>query len=323
VSSSAGEGWGWSSLADGRPASAEWSHSGIAVHAGILYWADPAGGALVAHDPDTGISRTIPVPLLEIHGITPAPGPGPARLWLADPGFKARPPAYEPEVADGRVGLFDVGTGAFAELPVPAGRAEYRDAAWRPTAVAVDADGSTVVVADGYGASLVHVFVAGERRLTLDGTEGGLRFACPHGVAIVPSPRGELLVVADRGNHRLVVHDLDGAFVCDIRDDAMRSPSGLAPRGGSVVVTDLDGAVLQADVGTGAVAVLVGAAVAEHGAGWPNAERGGALVRPPLRAGVLNSPHGVAVLPDGSICLTEWVIGGRQVRLAPPAPGRG
>ncbi len=59
----------------------------------------------------------------------------------------------------------------------------------------------------------------------------------------------------------------------------------------------------------------------EHGDSevWPNAlDDLGNTIRPPdLHSGHFNSPHGVATDAAGSIYVTEWLIGGRLVRLVP------
>lgn len=50
--------------------------------------------------------------------------------------------------------------------------------------------------------------------------------------------------------------------------------------------------------------------------GWPNAlDASGAVVRPPLVEGAFSTPHLVAVDQAGDIYVTEWLIGGRLVKL--------
>ena len=50
--------------------------------------------------------------------------------------------------------------------------------------------------------------------------------------------------------------------------------------------------------------------------GWPNArDAAGDLVRPELAPGRFNSPHTIAADGDGNLYVTEWVIGGRLVKL--------
>ncbi|RZQ61451.1 hypothetical protein [Amycolatopsis suaedae] len=314
----------WQILTPGTPRSPEWSHSGIAVDpAGTVYWADPAGGAILTRHP-AGRPGRIEVPLLEIHGITHEHRAGREALWLADPGFKMRPPRYEPEVRDGTAGRFDLATREFRPLPQP-GLPAYAGQPWRPTAVAIA--GELVVVADGYGAGLVHFFDRSGHLLTLDGSETGTGFRCPHDLTVLGHGGREHLVVADRGNRRLVSYGLDGAYRHSLTHPSLRSPTGLAVLGETLVVTDLDGALLAVDLDGGRVEEIVAFPAGAKQPGWPNLERPGATVRPELTVGTLNSPHGVAAGPDGSLYLTEWVIGGREIRLTPahdrhPTPDR-
>ncbi|WP_147268299.1 NHL repeat-containing protein [Spongiactinospora rosea] len=304
----------WDTLPPGVPGSLEWSHSGIALDSeGNLYWAHPGGGALLVRRAPDGDVERIEVPLLEIHGITYDPSGGGA-LWLADPGFKARPPDYDFEARQGCAGRFDLATREFTALRPPSHPA-YAGDSWRPTSIAIN--GPAVYVADGYGASLVHIYGERGHEKTIDGTESGKAFACPHGVAIAESERGPELVVADRVNRRLMTFGPDGDHRGSFTDARLRAPSCLAVRGGELIVTDLDGALTAVDLERGALRHIIPFPAAGKREGWPNDRRGDTLKRPELVAGTLNSPHGVTVGPDGSIYLTEYVIGGREVRLTP------
>jgi len=78
--------------------------------------------------------------------------------------------------------------------------------------------------------------------------------------------------------------------------------------GGDLLVSDLDGRIRS---------LVDASSYGQRVEPWPNRVVDGELARPELRTGVLHSPHGVAVAQDRSIVLTEWLIGGRQVRLRP------
>ncbi len=279
-----------------------------------MYWADPAGGAVLVQAPGGDVGR-VEVSLLEVHGITYDGRGGREVLWLADPGFKMRPPRYEPEGRAGAAGCFDLATREFRPL-TPPDLPAYAGDSWRPTAVAVSGD--TVVVADGYGASLVHYFRGSEYLLTLNGSDTGTDFQCPHDIAILDDQR---LVVADRGNHRLVSFRLDGTYLGTFTDPLVRSPAGLAVRDGRLIVADVERAVLAVDLDGERVEEIVAYPGVPKQPGWPNLDRGGETVRPDLAVGVLNSPHSVAVGVDGSVYVTEFVIGGREIRLVPAGPG--
>lgn len=337
--------WEWTDLWPAGAGSDEWAHSGIEVlPAGRAVFCAPEGGRLIVADAEVGTCVAVAVALPEVHGISRRPGAAAGlgadaptgsatrertMLWLADPGAKACPAlGYDESVHPGRAVLVDIDAalvagsdeecthataGIVAELAQPDLPA-YLGARWRPTSVVED-DSGAVWVADGYGESLVHRFDSdGKLTLTLDGAEG-VRFDCPHGLVV--DRRGETheLLVADRGNRRIVAFNLDGTVSRVISSKALTSPSCLAQRGDTVVITDLYGGLLELDPHNEVSRLTLPPAPAVRNAPWPNAFVDDELVQPVLTPGVLNSPHGVAVDDDGSIYVTEWVIGGAQWRL--------
>lgn len=303
----------WTLLWEEGTSSPEWSHSGIAVlDDGRVVFSQPGGGGLVLLGPD-GTTERVPVPAQHLHGITVARTRAGETLWLADPGYA---PEDHPEgrSLDGQVLRWQFATGELSVFPQPR-IPSYRERPWRPTSIATTADG--VWVADGYGADLVHGFLAGGH-LVLHGSPDRA-FRCPHGIAIDTRPPVAELVVADRRNRRLVFFGLDGRYSREIVDDAMTSPSSIAVRGQDLIVTELDGALLR--VGSDdRVTVIVGDSPKTDRPGWPNVVGPAGPERPRVALGRLNSPHGVAVDDTGDIYLTEWMIGGRQLRLRLPAP---
>ncbi|WP_061963124.1 hypothetical protein [Demequina aurantiaca] len=312
--------WEWTDLWPDGAGSDEWAHSGIEVLAdGRAVFCAPEGGRLIVADAEAGTAQSVAVALPEVHGISLRPGSG-TMLWLADPGAKARPGlGYDESIHPGRAVLIDLGSrdhdaaSIVAELSQPE-LPDYEDARWRPTSVVED-DSGAVWVADGYGESLVHRFDAdGTLTLTLRGAEG-VPLDCPHGLVVDRRRESPEILVADRGNRRIVAFGIDGSVSRVIASDLLTSPSCLAQRGTTVVVTDLHGGLLEVGPDDEVARLTDPPAPTTRSAPWPNVLVDGALVRPTLTPGVLNSPHGVAVDATGDIFLTEWLIGGAQWRL--------
>jgi len=312
----------WKYLVPDTAADPGWSHSGIAVtDSGVVIFAEPSGEGLVLCRPDRAtdgyLAERRKVPLLEIHGIFYEHDEHGERLWVADPGFKARRElGYETESRPGQAGSVDLATFEFTPLTVPPLTAAGKR--WEPTSVVAWRESSDqprmVVVADGYGAMLVHLYSDGMLVRTIDGSESGTAFSCPHGLVIDDRGERSQLIVADRGNRRLVYLELDGTFIRELVDPLLNTPSSLALRGSELLVTELDGALLAvSDID--AVRALIETRAGHSRDGWPNVRSHGELIRPPVLNGMLNSPHGIAVSADGRIYLTEWLIGGRQLEL--------
>lgn len=303
-------------IAKVSPPSRGWSHSGMVILSdGVLVFAHPEGRRLIFHDPHKGSWMIKETGLLEIHGITRDPK-SESVLWLADPGMKPAPEnAYRDENAAGRVLSWDIRTGKIAELSQPSIDA-YAYATWRPTSVAVDSSG-LIWVADGYGASLVHAFsAAGQHVFSLDGTESGLRFNCPHGILVSAAGTycASEVYIADRGNRRIVVFGQDGTFHRVVTGDEMTSPSCLAAFDGVIFVTDLFGGLLQIEHGR-KVSAIIQAPQQQPPPPWPNGGTLDSLHTPNLDPVTLHSPHGIATDAEGRLYITEWCIGGRQLRL--------
>lgn len=182
------------------------------------------------------------------------------------------------------------------------------DRKYSPTSVAVDPNGA-VWVADGYGQSLVHRYTPeGEVDLTLDG------FATPHSAAAVE----DALLVCDRANGRVQEYDFDGTFRRTLAQGVVVTPTDLVALGDLLVLTDFTTARVTVLTRDGELVehLAAGNRSPEEDA-WPNARAtSGDIVPPPLRQGVLNSPHTLAVDRDGNVYVAEWLIGGRVTKLA-------
>ncbi len=144
-----------------------------------------------------------------------------------------------------------------------------------PTSASVADDGE-IYVADGYGNSTVHRFAADGRHLSSFGRAGSGdgEFSTPHAVWV---DRQDRVLVVDRENNRICVHDRDGKHMTnwcgfyhpmDIAEDAT----------GAIYVTDQTPRLTRLN-GDGEIT---------------------GRCRP-----VWNVPHGIACSPNGAIHLTE------------------
>jgi sugar lactone lactonase YvrE len=301
-----------------------WAHHDLAVTAdGRIVGFRSGGEGFWVLDRDGRVVARWASDLGEGHGLTLVGPPGAEELWVADPGVTfARDAAGVHDAVfsegHGRVVAFDLEGGRIAAPPTPALPVYAGEKTYRPTTVEVDREGDgSIWVADGYGGELVHkLSPEGEHLLTLSGEEGAGRFDTPHGILINRwRPEEPCLYVADRGNHRVVVYDLDGNYLRAL-DEGWRSPSGFALRGDQLVVAELEARVTVLDADDRVVERVGDDPEATARPGWPNAlDDDGRTIRPELRAGRFNSPHGLAVDAAGDIYVAEWVLGGRMVRL--------
>jgi len=287
------------------------AHHGVAI--------GPDGSVYLPNAPATELliigerTRTVALPVTEAHGLSVDVAGG---VWIADPGTKAVPDGggeYREVESAGRVVRLDARTGALtAELAGPPG--------WRPSAVALRGHGladDRVWVADGDGTHEVHCFSrAGERLWTTDGAGSGIPFAQPHALIIDERSDEPRLLVADPGTHRVVALSLDGDYRGDVGVGVCASPAGLALHGDVLWVADLTGRLLQFGA-EGELLATYGSSISRPGPEWPNWRRAGTVTRPRLLTRRFRSPHGIAVTAEGTVIVTEWIIGGRVTRLTP------
>ena len=304
-----------------------WAHHGVAVlDDGSVVAAAPDRACLVRLDVSGRELSRMDLELVEMHGITVSSDARAERLWVADNGHKFVPgqPGYGEVNRPGRVVAIELDGSMHQEIAAPDMAAYERDP-WQPCAVAVDDEalGGTgdLWVADGYGQSLLHRFsAAGTWLATFDGSQTGTKFDTPHDVVIDRRRGVPELYVADRGNNRVVVLDLAGNFLRTVGQGALTSPSGLATSGDLLFVAELHGRLAAFDR-TDTVVGYLGTTSSQGRQGWPNSvDDLGNLVRVPnLGPGVFNSPHGLATDSKGAVYVSEWLIGGRLVRLSPLA----
>jgi hypothetical protein len=116
-----------------------------------------------------------------------------------------------------------------------------------------------------------------------------------------------------------VVLSVDGEFIRTFGLDSLTSPSGITVMDdGTILITELFGSVTAfTNEGEPIGSLGYPIPVDERRAGWPNTiDATGNTSRPELHRYHFNSPHGICCT-GGAILVTEWVIGGRVIRLAP------
>ncbi|HZY93018.1 MAG TPA: hypothetical protein VFG07_09660 [Thermoplasmata archaeon] len=316
----------WATLPDAEGARGAWPHSAIVwSRKGELWTFHPAKSAAIAFDADGHFLRAVPSPLSEAHGITLVEEGGTEFLWMADASTKRKPESnYDaPESADsaavvktdlaGRVVL------ALAPPPHPA----YEKGPYRPTWVGVNEErfggNGDIWVADGYGQSLVHRYSAdGRYQSTLTGEEGGGRFRGPHLAFVDRRRERPELYIADRGNSRIQVYDLDGSFRRIVGAGTLSSPTAFAVEGERMVVLEFRPPRLLVFDGQDRLTDLVGenlGPLTQPGFPFVRDEAGHPSVPKQMGSGKFGIPHSVAIDGGGSLYFTEVVFGSRFTKL--------
>ena len=233
------------------------------------------------------------------HGLTLVEENGVEYLWLTDESTKD----VVKMSLDGTV---------VCRLPQPPHSA-YAEGFYIPTWVAVAEDrfggNGEIWVADGYGCSLVHRFDReGILVGTLDGTEGGGRFNCPHGLALDTRRAVPEFYIADRRNRRFQVYGMDGIHRRTFGADFLNSPDVCARMGEYLIVPELVAGITILDAADHPAATLGFQSGASDLAGWPNERQW-------VREGLFNSPHSATADAAGNIYVVEWITGGRVTKL--------
>lgn len=192
------------------------------------------------------------------------------------------------------------------EVGVPDASGKYQNGEpFVPTNVAFGPDG-TVFVADGYGSNWIHRLDSEGNYL---GTFGGPgreagQLVQPHGLCVDSRGKDPVLLVADRGNRRIQVFDLDGKHV-RFSQEGMRLPCHFNVRGDLAVVPDLESVVTVLDSELKPVVSL--------GDGHPSKLRD--RPRSEFLPGKFIHPHDAIFLRNGDILVAEWVPIGRVTLL--------
>jgi hypothetical protein len=161
-------------------------------------------------------------------------------------------------------------------------------------------------VADGYASDFVHRFDRAGRYLTsFGGKKEPYNFNTLHKIAIDPRFDPPRLIGTDRANHRVVHLSLDGAFLGVVAEN-LRLPAAVAIHGEHAIVGELNGRITVLDT--------AGAAVAHLGTNTGAGVGGNQLPPDQWSAGLVVSPHGVALNARGDLFVSEFSVFGRVHR---------
>ena len=319
----------WARIPESASARDGWAHPGLAVSAAneiiTFHQGDPT---LLVFDQSGELLRTIETGLTEGHGITLTREGDTDFLWIADTGAKRIPQTdygYQTGPAGGQVVKLTLDGRVVLTLERPSLEI-YREGKYQPTSVAVNEErfggNGDVWVADGYGQSYVHRYSRfskhGEYLGSINGEEGGGRFATPHSLWIDVRKAEPELYIADRSNHRIQVYDVEGTFKRVVGADFLSSPSAFARDGDLLIVAELRARLAVLDGDDRLVCYLGDNEAVCVKEGWPNMlnAKGVPTRTNRLEPGKFNSPHGVGADRDGNIYVAEWLIGGRMTKLA-------
>ncbi len=159
---------------------------------------------------------------------------------------------------------------------------------YKPTDAVAPPGGDRVLIADGYGSSMIHALKAKDG-IYAGKSWGGLGSAhgelnCPHGITF--DTRRKLLLTADRGNKRLEYFTLSGFYHSTVQAKEITAPCNADIWGDYVLVPDLDGPVIILDKENQVVSVVeVGKLLGEQG---------------------FRHPHDAIWLANGDIAVCTW-----------------
>jgi|TARA_B110001454_G_scaffold215223_1_gene236270 hypothetical protein len=178
---------------------------------------------------------------------------------------------------------------------------------YNPTDLDVAPDGRIYIV-DGYGKSLVHVYDKDRKYLKTFGGKGKEdgKFNICHNILIDTRSGKPSLLISDRQNNRLQLHDMDGSFLRTI-DSKLGRPCAADIHGELLAVSELDGRVSLYDKNNKLVSRLgdepKGRKKASNGVG-PADWHEGALI----------AVHGCTFDAKGDLYAQEWNVHGRVTK---------
>ncbi|MFN0206136.1 MAG: hypothetical protein ACKVS6_07460 [Planctomycetota bacterium] len=192
------------------------------------------------------------------------------------------------------------------ELPCPMESGHYKsETDYHPTSTVVSPNGD-IFVADGYGQSWVHQYDSKGKYIRSFGGPGKMN--CCHGMWIDTRQKEPVLVVADRGNRRLQIFDLNGNLQKMITE-GFRSPSNFGQFGDEIAIADLEGRVTIVDKDYKVICHI-------GDNPDPSLRANNGTPRDKWKDGEFIAPHCARWDADGNLYVMDWVALGRMSKLA-------
>jgi hypothetical protein len=191
----------------------------------------------------------------------------------------------------------------------------YEEKVYSPTWVAVFEErfggNGDIWVTDGYGSNLIHRYSKeGIYLKSINGEEGNAgAFKCPHSIFINTRKPEPELYIADRGNKRFQVYDLEGNYKRSFGDDFLACPCGGVIKDNLLYVPELYARLAILDEDDKLITYLGRNESICYLPGWPNHPK------KLIEAGKFNSPHDMAIDEENGLYIVEWIIGGRITKL--------
>lgn len=180
---------------------------------------------------------------------------------------------------------------------------------YSPTNIAMAPNGD-FYVCDGYGSNYVHHYNKdAEYVRTWGGTGSEIgQFKQPHGIWVDTRDGDPKVLIADRGNMRIVYYTLDGEYVSKV-DYALSTPCHFHQRGDFLLMPELWGKISILNMENDIYARLGQYRGAPKLPNYPN-------IAHELRLpGKFSSPHQAIWDSQGNIFCVEWINDGRVTKL--------
>ena len=178
---------------------------------------------------------------------------------------------------------------------------------YNPTDMDVSSDGR-VIIADGYGKSLVHLYDKNRNYLKSFGGKGKgeAQFDVCHNILVDSRGKKSTLLISDRQNNRLQQYDMAGNFIRTI-DDQLGRPCAADIHGNLLAVGELDGRVSLYDKDYKLISRL--------GDGRKARRKASNRIAPEhWHEGDLIAVHGCTFDVTGALYAQEWNVHGRVTK---------